>query len=100
MRRNGLFQKSLLRAKKSAANRFQQMTEPLSDLEMSNLMASVGPFEDSPHIAVAVSGGADSMALTILAAKWVHDNGGTLSALSVDHARNFQSRKQVHVKPV
>lgn len=67
------------------------MTEPLSDFEMSNLMAAVGPFEDRAHIAVAVSGGADSMALALLAAKWVERNGGTLSALSVDHALRADS---------
>jgi tRNA(Ile)-lysidine synthase len=67
------------------------MTKPLSDLEMSNLMAAVGPFEERAHIAVAVSGGADSMALTLLAAKWVQDNGGSLSALSVDHGLRSES---------
>lgn len=48
-------------------------------------MTAMGPFEDKPHIAVAVSGGADSMALSLLLANWVGKHGGTLSALSVDH---------------
>jgi len=61
------------------------MTKPLGESEMASLMAAMGPFEASPHIAVAVSGGADSMALTLLAAHWVRRLGGTLSALSVDH---------------
>jgi len=52
---------------------------------MARLMAAMGSFEEQPHIAVAVSGGADSMALTLLAADWVRKRGGRLSALSVDH---------------
>jgi tRNA(Ile)-lysidine synthase len=61
------------------------MTKPLSESEMAGLMTTLGPFEARPHIAVAVSGGPDSMALTLLAAQWVSRNGGQLSALSVDH---------------
>ena len=33
-------------------------------------MATLGPFEASPALAVGVSGGADSMALGILADAW------------------------------
>jgi len=33
-------------------------------------MAALGPFERGPHVAVAVSGGADSMALLLLAQEW------------------------------
>ena len=57
----------------------------LSDTEMADLMAVFGPFECRPHIAVAVSGGADSLALTLLCKTWVDMRGGTMSALSVDH---------------
>ena len=31
-------------------------------------MAAAGPFEAAPHVGVAVSGGADSLALALLAA--------------------------------
>ena len=58
---------------------------PLSDAEVDGFMRSIGPFEREPHIAVAVSGGADSLALTMLCKKWVGKRGGKLSALSVDH---------------
>ncbi|MFZ4541082.1 MAG: tRNA lysidine(34) synthetase TilS [Rickettsiales bacterium] len=37
------------------------------------------------HIAIALSGGADSMALTLLAQDWVAQHGGTITALTVDH---------------
>ncbi len=48
-------------------------------------MARLGPFERGPRLAVAVSGGADSMALALLAAAWAAAAGGTLTALTVDH---------------
>jgi tRNA(Ile)-lysidine synthase len=48
-------------------------------------MQSVGPFESRPRIAVAVSGGSDSMALTLLAADWCKRRGGEVVAITVDH---------------
>ena len=48
-------------------------------------MDRLGPFEPSPHIAAAVSGGADSMALALLARRWVGARRGRLTALVVDH---------------
>lgn len=43
------------------------------------------------HIAVAVSGGADSMALTLLTQRWCAQNGKQLSALTVDHRLRVES---------
>ncbi|MCW3477940.1 tRNA lysidine(34) synthetase TilS, partial [Limobrevibacterium gyesilva] len=48
-------------------------------------MAPLGPFEPAPHLAVAVSGGADSMALALLARDWTRARGGRITALVVDH---------------
>ena len=48
-------------------------------------MAPLGSFETAPLIAVAVSGGADSMALTLLAERWARDRDGRIVALTVDH---------------
>lgn len=48
-------------------------------------MAPLGPFEDNPRIAVAVSGGADSLALALLLYEWSRPFGGHITALSVDH---------------
>lgn len=48
-------------------------------------MRPLGPFGRPPRIAVAVSGGADSMALLRLAADWAAAAGGTVDALTVDH---------------
>lgn len=51
----------------------------------AGLMDRLGPFERQPHLAVAVSGGSDSIALMRLLADWCRDRGGRLSALTVDH---------------
>ena len=51
----------------------------------AGLMARLGPFERAPHLAVAVSGGPDSLALALLLAEWTHSRNGRLDALTVDH---------------
>ncbi len=54
-------------------------------LDFAALMARLAPFEPRPHVAVAVSGGSDSMALTLLAHDWAKARGGHIAALTVDH---------------
>lgn len=49
------------------------------------VMARLGPWETAPRLAVAVSGGADSLALTLLADGWARSRGGSVLALTVDH---------------
>jgi tRNA(Ile)-lysidine synthase len=58
---------------------------PVGPDEFDRLMAGLGPFERAPALAVAVSGGADSLALALLAAGWARRRGGALTALTVDH---------------
>jgi len=53
--------------------------------EFDRLMRAVGPFEPRPRVAVAVSGGSDSMALTLLAARWAERRGGAITGITVDH---------------
>jgi tRNA(Ile)-lysidine synthase len=65
--------------------------EPFSSIEFARLMAPLGPFEPRPRIAVAVSGGADSMTLALLAARWARKAGGTAVALTVDHGLRPES---------
>ena len=48
-------------------------------------MARLGPFETAPLVAAAVSGGADSLAMTLLLARWARARGGDVVALTVDH---------------
>ena len=54
-------------------------------------MARLGPFERAPHLAVAASGGPDSMALTLLLAEWVQGRNGRLDAITVDHGLRAES---------
>ena len=54
-------------------------------------MEPLGPFERAPALAVAVSGGADSLALAILAAAWAERRGGRVLALTVDHGLRPES---------
>jgi tRNA(Ile)-lysidine synthase len=54
-------------------------------------MAPLAPFEAQPHVAVAVSGGSDSMALTLLAHDWARARGGRITALTVDHGLRAES---------
>lgn len=48
-------------------------------------MRPLGPFEPAPHLAVAVSGGPDSLALAFLAGRWAAEQGGPVTGLIVDH---------------
>jgi len=58
---------------------------PLDDAGFAARMARVGPFEPAPDLAIAVSGGADSLALALLADRWAQAQGGGIVALTVDH---------------
>jgi tRNA(Ile)-lysidine synthase len=48
-------------------------------------MTRLGPYGPKPHLAVAVSGGADSTALVLLTDGWVRQADGRITALIVDH---------------
>jgi tRNA(Ile)-lysidine synthase len=53
--------------------------------DFAALISAFAPFEPQPHLAVALSGGSDSMALTLLAHEWARARGGRVTALTVDH---------------
>ena len=59
---------------------------PLGQAEFAALMAPLGPWGAARHVAVAVSGGADSLCLAWLAAGW-----GRPLALIVDHGLREES---------
>lgn len=61
------------------------MRSPLTPADFDALMAPLGPFEARPCVAVAVSGGADSLCLALLAHDWAQARGGRAVALTVDH---------------
>jgi tRNA(Ile)-lysidine synthase len=67
---------------------------PLTLGELDAALAAIGGFETRPLIAVAVSGGPDSLALTILADRWAREHGGELIALTVDHRLRRESAEE------
>jgi tRNA(Ile)-lysidine synthase len=58
---------------------------PLDAALFAGLMAPFEPFEREPILAVAVSGGRDSVALALLAHDWARARDGRVVALIVDH---------------
>jgi tRNA(Ile)-lysidine synthase len=64
---------------------------PLAADGFARLMAPFAPFESSPELAVAVSGGRDSLALALLAHDWARARGGKAVALIVDHGLRPES---------
>ncbi|WP_158639194.1 tRNA lysidine(34) synthetase TilS [Elioraea rosea] len=48
-------------------------------------MAEAGGWEDAPRLAIALSGGPDSLALALLAGAWARARGGEAIALILDH---------------
>lgn len=61
-----------------------------------NQLKTFGPFEVSPRIAIALSGGGDSMALLFLLKEWVREQDGDLVALHVDHGLRETSSEEAH----
>lgn len=70
---------------------------PLEGALFAAAMAALGPFETKPALAVAISGGPDSMALALLAKTWVAARGGTLVALTVDHGLRPESASEARM---
>ena len=65
--------------------------EPVRDAEIARRMAGFGPFEPEPEIAVAVSGGPDSLALALLLQRWTARFGGRVHAVTLDHGVRSES---------
>ncbi|MBV9835803.1 MAG: tRNA lysidine(34) synthetase TilS [Alphaproteobacteria bacterium] len=72
-------------------SRIEDDEPPVGAVEFAALMRPFEPFEGRPRLAVAVSGGRDSLALALLAREWVRTRGGELVALVVDHALRPES---------
>jgi tRNA(Ile)-lysidine synthase len=70
-------------------------TAPLSLGEFTASLASIAQFESSPFLAVAVSGGSDSLALAILADRWARERGAEICALTVDHRLRTESGDEI-----
>ncbi len=64
---------------------------PLTLPEFAASLTAIGGFETRPLIAVAVSGGPDSMALMLLADRWARMRGGRAWGITVDHGLRRES---------
>jgi tRNA(Ile)-lysidine synthase len=65
--------------------------QPLDAADFARLMVPFEPFERAAVIAVAVSGGRDSLALALLAHEWAAAHSGRVVGLIVDHALRPES---------
>ncbi len=67
---------------------------PLDEVHFAALMAPFGPFEARPRLAVAVSGGPDSLALCLLADRWARRRAGAVVGLIVDHGLRPEAARE------
>lgn len=70
---------------------------PLGTVAFAELMAPFEPFEGRPSLAVAVSGGRDSLALALLARDWAAARAGRMVGLIVDHGLRPESATEAAV---
>jgi len=68
---------------------------PITSAEFASALVSLARLESCPFLAVAVSGGADSLALAILADRWARERGGSICAVTVDHRLRPESNAEV-----
>ncbi len=64
---------------------------PVDAAAFARLMTPFDPFEQAPVLAVAVSGGRDSLALALMAHDWARSRGGRIAGLIVDHGLRPES---------
>jgi tRNA(Ile)-lysidine synthase len=72
-----------------------ETVRPVDAETFASALDALGPFEPNPVLAVAVSGGSDSMALALLADAWARKRGGHVVALTVDHHLRPESTEEV-----
>lgn len=70
---------------------------PLTIAELGAALAAIGGFEARPLVAIAVSGGPDSMALMLLADRWARQRGGEAWGLTVDHGLRPESAEEARI---
>ncbi len=70
---------------------------PVGMAEFEALMRPFEPFERKPRLAVAVSGGRDSLALALLVREWIRPRGGEAIALIVDHGLRPESAEEAEL---
>ena len=68
--------------------------------DFASLMAPFAPFENHPVLAVAVSGGRDSLALALLAHDWAQARAGRIVGLIVDHGLRAEAAREAEATRV
>ncbi len=68
-----------------------ELVAAVSNQEFTSALNRLGPFEAAPRLAVACSGGPDSMVLLALTQDWALRAGGSVTALIVDHGLREES---------
>lgn len=76
------------------AGRWRLNASMISQASFAKRLEALGPFEPCPELAVAVSGGSDSLALVLLADAWARQRGGRVTALTVDHGLRADSGRE------
>lgn len=71
--------------------------QPVGAGEFAAAMHALGPWEAAPQLCVAVSGGADSMALALLAHEWTKARQGRIKAITVDHGLRPESKAEAQL---
>jgi tRNA(Ile)-lysidine synthase len=69
----------------------------LTAAEFGTLLDRLIDFAPGSRLAVAVSGGADSLALALVAADWARERGHSLTALTVDHGLRAESAAEAAI---
>ncbi len=72
-----------------------ERSRPFSVAEFGAAIERLARFETRPFLALAVSGGADSLALAILADRWAKERGGEVCAVTVDHGLRQESAQEI-----
>ena len=71
--------------------------KPFTLAEFTAALATLACFETRPFLAVAVSGGADSLSLAILTQRWARERHGEICALTVDHRLRPESGTEIRL---
>ena len=70
------------------------VNKAITSSEFSSILSKYFLFEVKPHIAISVSGGADSLALLILMKNWIIKNDGKLTIIHFNHSLRKESLKE------
>ena len=73
---------------------------PIDDDAFAEQMARIGHFEAQPLLALAVSGGPDSMAMAWLAARWAKARRGRARAFIVDHGLRPEAQSEARIAAI